>query len=365
MKKAGLSVKVGEVLHTGVLDGYRNKAQYPVGAVTFGKGKTSVTKTAIGFYAEKSHDIIPCVSEDGSCRLQPPVFSEIADFIRVWMDENKLSSYDELSGKGVLRHIYLRRAETSGEVMVCLVVNEKSSKIGSLTKALCENFECISGVFENINSKNTNVVLGNEYRLLYGKEKLTDKLCERTFEISPQSFWQVNRRAAELLYQKAAELGDIKAGEKVIDLFCGIGTVGMSVCTPDVKLYGIEIVPEAVENAGRNAELNGFNDAEFICCDASDPTAFESELRRIAEGGLDAVILDPPRKGCTLELLALIAELAPKRIVYISCNPDTLARDIAELAPAYACDEVTPVDMFPRTGHCECVTSLIKTEAQI
>ena len=358
MKKAGLDITVTDVLHTGVLDGYRNKAQYPVGTVSFGKGKEARTETAIGFYAEKSHEIIPCVTEDGSCRLQPEIFGRIADFVRVYMNVNKIKAYDELTGKGILRHLYLRRSETTCEVMVCLVVNQRSGVIKPLVDALVGEFFEIASVYENLNHKNTNVVLGKEYSLLYGKEKLTDKLCERTFEISPQSFWQVNRQAAEMLYKKAAELADIKHGERVLDLFCGIGTVGMSVCTADVKLYGIEIVPEAVENARRNAELNGFTSAEFICCDASDPDSFENELRRIAADGLDCVILDPPRKGCTPELLSLIAELAPKRIVYISCNPDTLARDIAVLGGKYACDAVTPVDMFPRTGHCEAVCLL-------
>ncbi len=362
MKKAGLSVDVGAVLHTGVLDGYRNKAQYPIGTVRFGKGGGAVYRTAIGFYAEKSHDIIPCVADDGSCRLQPQIFGEIADFVRVWMDENKLSAYDEESGKGVMRHLYLRRSESTGEVMVCLVVNERSGKIEALTGALCARFSDVASVWENINSRNTNVVLGREYRLIYGKERLTDTLCGRTFEISPQSFWQVNRDGAELLYKKAAELADINEGERVLDLFCGIGTVGMSVCTPDVKLYGIEIVPEAVENARRNAALNGFENAEFVCADAADPADFDKHLTRIAEGGLDAVILDPPRKGCSPELLDKLKAIAPKRIVYISCNPDTLARDIAYLGGAYKCDAVTPVDMFPRTGHVECCVLLCRTQ---
>ncbi len=358
MKKAGLSLDTQPVMTTGELDGYRNKAQYPVGSVKLGKGKDTAVRTAIGFYAEKSHDIIPCVCEDGSCRLQPEIFGEIADFVRIWMDENKLSAYDEETGRGVMRHLYLRRSETASKVMVCLVINEKNKKIEQLTHALCERFSDIASVWENINNKNTNVVLGRDYRLLFGEEKLVDKLCERTFEISPQSFWQVNRKAAEMLYKKAAELADIKPGERVLDLFCGIGTVGMSVCTPDAKLYGIEIVPEAVENARRNAEINGFDNAEFVCADAADPADFDSHLSRIAEGGLDAVILDPPRKGCAPELLARLSELAPKRIVYISCNPDTLARDIALLSGAYTCERVTPVDMFPRTGHCECVCVL-------
>ncbi len=362
MKKAGLTVDVEDVLHTGELDGYRNKAQYPIGTVTFGKGKDAVTRTAIGFYAEKSHDIIPCVNEDGSCRLQPPIFGEIADFVRVFMDENKLSAYDEVSGKGIMRHLYLRRSETMGEVMVCLVATEKNDKILSLACALCGKFDCIASLYVNINRKNTNVVLGSEYHLLYGEKKLTDELCGRTFEISPQSFWQVNRRGAEMLYNKAAELAGIKPGERVLDLFCGIGTVGMSVCREDAKLYGIEIVPEAVENAKRNAKLNGYKNAQFICCDAADPDSFNRELDRIAEGGLDAVILDPPRKGCSPELLAKLKDIAPERIVYISCNPDTLARDIAVLGDEYVCERVTPVDMFPRTGHVECCLLLCRND---
>ncbi len=356
MKKAGLDVAVEDVLHTGELDGYRNKAQYPIGSITLGKGESAVTRTAIGFYAEKSHEIIPCVDENGSCRLQPPIFGEIADFVRVYMDENKLAAYDEATGQGLMRHLYLRRSESTGQVMVCLVATRNDKSLLSLACALCGKFECIASLYVNVNKKNTNVVLGDEYHLLYGEKKLTDKLCGRTFEISPQSFWQVNRRGAELLYTKAAELADIKPDEMVLDLFCGIGTVGMSVCTPEVKLYGIEIVPEAVENAKRNAKLNGYGNAEFICCDASDPGSFDKELDRIANGGLDAVILDPPRKGCSAELLQRLMEIAPKRIVYISCNPDTLARDIAVLSGAYSCERVYPVDMFPRTGHCECAT---------
>ncbi len=363
MKKAGLSLDVGDVLHTGILDGYRNKAQYPIGTVKLGKVKNTTARTAIGFYAEKSHEIIPCVSEDGSCRLQPEIFGEIADFVRVWMDENKLSAYDELNGHGIMRHLYLRRSESTGEVMICFVATKNDSKISALARAVFDKFQNAASVWININSRNTNVVLGNEWHLVYGKERLTDKLCGRTFEISPQSFWQVNRKAAEMLYNKAAELAEIKCGDRVLDLFCGIGSVGMSVTSPDAKLYGIEIVPEAVENAKRNAEINGFTKAEFVCADAADPNDFNKHLERIAADGLDVVILDPPRKGCSPELLAKLSELAPKRIVYISCNPDTLARDIALLGGSYQCDEVTPVDMFPRTGHVECCVLLCRTSA--
>lgn len=353
MRKAGLSVEVEEVLHTGENYGYRNKAQYPI-------GKNKQGRTVIGFYAERTHEIIPCTGEDDRCGLQPQIFGEIADFVRIWMDENKLSAYDEVSGHGIMRHLYLRYSESCGEVMVCLVVNKKSGKVAELAAAVAECFPAVASIYENFNNKSTNVVLGDEYTLLYGKEKLTDILCGVSFEISPQSFWQVNRKGAEMLYNKAAELADLKGGERVIDLFCGIGTVGMSVCERDTKLYGIEIVPEAVENAKENAKRNGFDKAEFLCLDASDPAEFESELMRIGEEGIDVVLLDPPRKGCSPELLETIKKIAPEKIVYISCNPDTLARDIAILDDRYGCERVTPVDMFPRTGHCECVTKLFK-----
>ena len=354
MKKAGLNLTVNDVLTTGVVDGYRNKAQYPV-------GQTKAGMTAIGFYAERSHEIIPCVTEDGSCRLQPENFGEIADFIRREMDARRIPAYDEISRQGIVRHLYMRRAESTGQVMLCVVAAREDAKAEALARDAAKAFPQIASLWLNINPDNTNVVLGRRWRLLDGSERITDSLCGRTFEISPQSFWQVNRAAAEMLYNKAAELAAIKPGERVLDLFCGIGSVGMSVCPAETRLYGIEIVPEAVENARRNAAKNGFADAEFLCLDAADPDKFGDDLRRIFAEGLDAVILDPPRKGCAPALLAMLAELAPARIVYISCNPDTLARDIAALSGAYRCDAVTPVDLFPRTGHCEAVCLLSKT----
>ncbi len=351
MRKVGLDVDVCEVLCVGITEGYRNKAQYPI-------GRTKDGKTAIGFFAERSHDIIPCTYEGGSCALQPKIFGEIADFVKVWMDENKLSAYDEVSRRGVMRHLYLRFSESQNEVMVCFVVNTQSEKVTELARAVSERFPTVASIYENLNHKSTNVVLGSVFRLLFGKEKLTDSLCGRNFEISPQSFWQVNRLGAELLYSKAAELASLKGGERVIDLFCGIGTVGMSVCGKDTKLYGIEIVPEAVENAKENAVRNGFHNAEFLCLDASRPDEFVSALEEISKDGIDVVLLDPPRKGCSPELLDTIKKFSAKKIVYISCNPDTLARDIKFLSDSYSCDKVTPVDMFPRTGHCETVVLL-------
>ena len=350
MKKAGVEVSVGQVRATGVIEGYRNKAQLPVGAVSLGKGEATRTEAAVGFYAERTHEIIP-LGEDTPCRLNPDVFSRIAAFVCDWMSRNNIKPYDEQKHTGTIRHLYLRRSETMGEVMLCVVSRIRFERMDELAGVIREAFPEVVSVWENINPDRTNVVLGREYRLVSGKELLTDKICGRTFEISPESFWQVNRTAAELLYNTAAELAGVRSGERVLDLFCGIGTVGMSICPTDAELYGIEIVPRAVENARRNAALNGFGRAVFSCCDASAPDAIGREIGRIAEGGLDLVILDPPRKGCAPELIDLLASSGCGRIVYISCNPDTLARDLAHFVRlGYAPGEVTPVDMFPHTS---------------
>ncbi len=363
MKKAGVDVTVLPVISTGVTDFYRNKAQYPVG---FLKNKDNKIQSVVGFYAGKTHDIIPNGFGDDACLLQPKIFGEIVDFIRAYLDDNSISPYDEVSNTGDVRHIYLRISEYSDDVMLCIVSTVIDDRIKKLVLAACQRFPEIKSGFVNINKKSTNVILGDEYIHIYGEKFLSDKLeikygnknYKRTFEFSPQSFWQVNKKATELLYSKAAEMLGAKSGERILDLFCGIGTVGMSVCSTDVKLLGAEIVPEAVENAKRNAELNSFEDAEFVCLDASDKSLFYDELCAFSRNGLDGVILDPPRKGCSSELLDTLCELSPKRIVYISCNPDTLARDIAYLKGKYFCDFIQPVDLFSRTGHVENVVCL-------
>ncbi|MBQ8508502.1 MAG: 23S rRNA (uracil(1939)-C(5))-methyltransferase RlmD [Clostridia bacterium] len=359
MKKAGVDVEVGEVLTTGVTEGYRNKAQYPVGVL---RVKGQPVRTVVGFYAERTHEIIPC----DNCLLQPPLFGEITEFLREWMDEHRLPPYDEESHTGLVRHLYLRAAEMTGEVMVCIVATARDKRLDALASALAERFPQAVSVWLNINSARTNVVLGREFLLLSGREKIVDSLCGREFEISPASFYQVNRAAAEMLYNKAAELAAIQPGERVLDLFCGIGTVGMCVCESDADLHGVEIVPEAVENARANAARNGFANAAFTCCDAGDPDAVGRVLTQLDADGLDVVILDPPRKGCAPSLLAQLAALRTlKRIVYISCNPDTLARDLALMsAQGFACARVTPVDLFPRTGHVETVCLLSKLNAK-
>ncbi len=354
LKKAGATgITVGEVLHTGITRGYRNKAQYPVGTSRDGK-------TVIGFYAAKSHHIIPV--SDSHCMLQPEIFTDIVRHTTSFCDRYGISAYDESTGKGCLRHLYLRHAEATGEVTVCLVINASifphmEDYIASLTAA----FPRVVCICTSENTKQTNVILGDGVTLLYGKPYMEDILCGKRFRISPLAFYQVNRRAAELLYNTAKEMLELQTGETLLDLYCGIGTIGLSVATPETPLIGIEIIPEAIEDAKINAMENGMPHAKFYAGDASDAERILANEHRHA----DAVIVDPPRKGLTSAVIDYLGKLAPSRIVYISCDPDTLARDIVRFREiGYTTDFVQPVDLFSRTGHCECVTRLRKTTVE-
>lgn len=349
-RKAGLpDVKVGEVRHTGELTEYRNKAQYPVCS-----GKDGMR---VGFYACATHRVVPV----RRCQLQPECFGEITDWICSFCDQKGISAYDEETGRGLLRHVYLREGRRSGEVMVCLVVNGKSLPYeGDLAKGLTEAFPFVTGVLLNVNEKNTNVILGEKYRLLTGRDWIEDTLCGLRFRISAGAFYQVNHDACELLYGIARERTALTGKETLLDLYCGIGTIGLSMAHDAKEVIGIEIVEEAVERATENAVLNGIGNAFFYCGDATDARRLlenaEESRGRIEDA---TVILDPPRKGSTPELISYLAGRGFSRIVYVSCNPDTLARDCALFAElGYDIGEVTPVDMFPRTGHVESVVCL-------
>ena len=345
-RKAGLrDVTVEKVKYAGADAGYRNKAQYP-----FAKDpKTG--EVYFGFFREKTHDVVRCPH----CSVMPAVFSEIAAASAAFFTAHDVSVYDEKSGKGLLRHLYLRLAETTGDVMVCFVINGKDiPQREALTAHLREKFPAICSIWLNRNEKNTNVILGKDYRLLFGEPYLTDSILSRKFRISPQSFYQVNRRACEILYAEAGKQLNAKENETILDLYCGIGTVGICVAPNAKRLIGAEIVPEAVENARENAHLNGLSNAEFVSCDADN-----LDIR--AFGQPDAIIVDPPRKGLSPGVRQAIAESGTGRILYISCNPDTLARDAAYFAEnCYRLGPVTPVNLFPRTGHTECVILLSK-----
>lgn len=340
-KKAKLDTKVKDVISTGDICRYRNKAQYPVSPAG-----------QIGFYSERSHKV--CEIDD--CVLQPEVFSTITGTIKNYMDTFGITGYDEESGKGLLRHIFIRQARKTDEISVCLVINgdtlpHKDELVGSL-KAI----DGITGIYLNINTKNTNVILGDKYETVYGKDYIEDILCGLRFRISPPSFYQVNRDCAELLYNEVFRLVSSGKCDRVTDLYCGTGTIGLSVASKlkDCTLTGVEIVPEAIENAKINAEINGIKNAEFVCADSTDT---EGDVLR----NTDVVILDPPRKGITTELADKISESNIERIVYVSCSPDTLARDVKYFSElGYTCDSVTPFDMFPRTSHVESVVCLTR-----
>ncbi len=351
-RKAGLSdVSVEPVRHTGELTGYRNKAQYPVQ-----NGKSGME---VGFFATGTHRIVPAAD----CRLQPPIFAEITAFLCDFADKNGIRAYEEETGKGLLRHLYLRLGAATGEIMVCLVINgDRLPKEEILAKALMARFPSVVSVMVNVNRENTNVVLGQVFRCLAGRDWIEDRLCGLSFRISAGAFYQVNHNACELLYGIAKEKADLHGDETLLDLYCGIGTIGLSMADSAGRVIGIEIVEEAVRRAAENAERNGIKKAAFYCGDASDAKALLTSAEA-AEGALDpkntTVILDPPRKGSTPELIGYLSERGFDRVVYISCNPDTLARDCAVFRSlGYTVGTVTPVDLFPRTGHVESICLL-------
>lgn len=354
-RKAGLPhVRVEPVRTTGVTRGYRNKAEYPITAC-----KTGLCG---GFYAQKTHRVVPA----DACSLQPAVFDAILRETCRFFAARGVKAYREEDGTGLLRHLYLRHGAGSGEIMVCPVINgERLPDEAEYVAMLREKFPQVMSVLVNQNEKRTNVVLGARYRTLYGEPFLTDVFCGLTVKLAPQSFYQVNHDAAEMLYRIAAERTGLDGKGLLLDLYCGAGTIGLSMAHRVGEVIGIELVPEAVACAKENAARNGIENAHFYCGDAADAEGLLAPVERV-RGTLhpDVVILDPPRKGCDEALLRFLAARAVPRIVYVSCNPDSLARDVARLvALGYTPDKVTPVDLFPRTGHVESVVCLTRKEA--
>lgn len=325
---------------------YRNKAQYPV--------YIDNGRLIAGFYAYKSHRIIPC----RDCRLQPIEFEKGIAAFEKWVKKNNITSFDERAGKGLLRHIYFRKAFGTGEIMACAVINandipDKEYLVSELQQA----FDDLKSVAININKKNTNVILGGQTKVIWGSDRICDILLGKKFVISPQSFYQVNHDQCEKLYSVVAEYADLNGSETVVDLYCGAGTIGLTLADKCKALVGIEIEPLAIENAKENAKINGIENASFICADAFDG-AKEIEKRGLKP---DLVIVDPPRKGCRKELFDIIENMGASRIVYVSCDSATLARDLAILKEKnYNPQRITAVDMFPRTPHVETVVLLKK-----
>ncbi len=319
---------------------YRNKSQFPV------------SPDGIGIYAPKSHRVI----DMNKCLIQAEDTEVIIKTVREWMNKYNISPYDEQSDTGCIRHIYTRSGKT--ETMVVIVTRTKKVKFtDELVKMLRQADDRICSVMQNINLKRTNVVLGEELKVLWGKDYITDSIGDKIFKISAFSFYQVNNEQTKVLYDVAAKFADIKKTDTVWDLYCGIGTIGQYVASGAKKIVGVEIVDAAVKNAEENAKINNLKNCEYFCGSAEKIVP-----KLLAKGyNADIVILDPPRKGCDLKLLETVVKSNTKKIVYISCKPSTLARDLVFLTEnGYKVNEIQPVDLFPRTSHVETVVLLSK-----
>ena len=348
----GLDVPVLPTVPSPEVDRYRNKVQFPVGRDKNGQ-------PCIGFYAGRTHRIVPCPD----CKLQPGVLNEIGNALCAFFAAHGIQPYDEESGKGLVRHIFLRRGAHSGQIMVCLVCTRaKLPHSEELVAQLREQFPAIATILLNVNAKNTNVILGSETHPLYGPGYLEDTLCGVPVRLGPLSFYQVNTLAAEQLYDIAAQYAQLTPDDLLLDLYCGMGTIGLSMVDHCRELVGVEIVPEAIESAKANAARMGdaiATKSRFFCADAG------AAATRLAAEGLrpDVIVLDPPRKGCDEATLSAVVKMNPQRVVYVSCNPATAARDAKWLAEkGYRAEEVQPVDLFPRTKHVETVVLLSKGE---
>ena len=350
----GLEVPVLDILPSPEVDRYRNKVQFPVGVDKNGA-------PCIGFYAGRTHRIVPCPD----CKLQPGVLNEIGNALCAFFAQQGIRPYDEQIGKGLVRHIFLRRGAHSGQIMVCLVCTRaKLPHAEQLCTVLREQFPAISTILLNVNAKNTNVILGSENHILYGPGYIEDSLCGVPVRLGPLSFYQVNTLAAERLYGVAAQYAQLAPDDTLLDLYCGMGTIGLSMADQCRGLIGVEIVPEAIESAKANAARMGEAVAaksRFFCADAGQAAT------QLAAEGLhpDIVMLDPPRKGCDEATLSAVVRMAPRRVVYVSCNPATAARDAAWLEKnGYHAEKVQSVDLFPRTKHVEAVLLLTKLNVE-
>lgn len=344
----------------GILDGitgadetthYRNKAQYPVGQDAHG--------TYTGFYRPHSHDIV----KTDRCLIQSERADRLAAAVCAWMDAHNVTAYDEKTGKGLLRHIYVRTGAVSGETHLCLIATRsKLPAADDLIERLTKAEPSLVGIVVNINKRSDNVILGQHTVTLWGEPVLQDSLCGNVFQLSPHAFYQVNHAQTEKLYARALELADLHDGETVVDLYCGAGTITLALAAKAGKVIGVEIVPEAIENAKENAARNGVENVSFICADAGQAAMM------LAERGErpDVLTVDPPRKGLDEQAVEAIARMQPPKVVYVSCDPATLARDLKRFAEyGYYAQTARAFDLFPRTKHVETVLVLTRnTENQ-
>ena len=326
---------------------YRNKAQFPVGIVD--------GQAVLGFYKKGTHDIV----RTDYCHIQAPVNIEIIKIIKEYIKKYDISVYNEKTRKGLLRHVVTRVGFKTGELMIVLITNGKELPYkDELIEMLKTNIKGLKSIVHNINDKNTNVIFGRESRTIYGEDKISDYIGGLKFKISDQSFFQVNPIQTEKLYEKTLEYASLTGEENVFDIYCGTGSISLFLAQQAKKVIGVEVVETAIENAKENAKINNIHNTEFYVGKAEEviPKLYEKGLKA------DVVVVDPPRKGCEEIVLETIAKMEPKRIVYVSCNPASLARDLAYLEErGYKTLEVQPVDMFGHTAHVECI-ALIQRE---
>ena len=325
---------------------YRNKAQFPIQNIN--------GSTAIGFYKKKSHDVIPT----DMCVIQHDINDKIIKIIKTYIQAYNVSIYNETTHTGVLRHLATKVGFTTNEVMVVLVANGTNlPHLNELASVLKENILGFKTLVLNVNKAKTNVILGKENKVIYGNGKINDYIGDLVFEISPLSFFQVNPVQTEVLYNKALEYAELKENDTVFDIYCGIGSISLFLAQKATKVYGIEIVEDAIKDAKINAKLNNLNNVEFYVGKAEEVVP-----KMYSEGKTaNVVVVDPPRKGCDEKVLDTIVSMKPDRVVYVSCNPSTLARDLAYLDErGYKCVEIQPVDMFPHTMHVECCAKIVK-----
>ena len=326
---------------------YRNKAQYPVAAK---KGRAYA-----GFFRAGTHDVV----ENQRCLILPEETDAVKDTVMDYVNQFRVSVYDEATHKGLLRHIYVRRGAVSGQILVCLVCNgEKLPKVDALLARL-KRIPGFTTLVLSVNRSKGNAVLGDKFITLYGPGYIEDTLCGLNFRLSPRSFYQVNHHQAQRLYETAIEQAGITKNDTVLDLYCGVGTITLAMASAAGKVMGVEVIPQAVEDAKDNARRNGIENAEFFCGDAGQ-AALELEKNGVRP---DVVVVDPPRKGLNADTIEALSRMAPRRIVYVSCDPATLARDMALLKQrGYTLQSATAADLFPRCAHVETVVLLSKGE---
>lgn len=323
---------------------YRNKLQYPVGI--------DKEKPVMGVFAKRSHRIIP----NEKCNIQNKLTQEIAKDMFQYIVDNNIPVYNEQNNTGEIRHIYLRIGIKTNEVMLVLVTNKKNiTKEKELVLFITKKYPQIKTVVKNINTKNTNIILGQENEIIFGDGYITDILLGIKFKISPMSFYQVNPIQTEKLYNLAIKYANLSGNETIFDLYCGIGTIGICALKYAKYLYGIETIPEAIKDANENAKINNIKNAQFIVGNV------ENELPKLIKEKNkkpDVIFVDPPRKGCDDITIETLLKVEAKKIIYISCNPSTLVRDLKKLEEKYEIKEIQPVDMFPFTSHVECIAVL-------